>query len=595
MSLITDRASLDFLLFDVLSMQALQQSERFSAFDRDTATAILDTAQKIAEDVYLPCAAEVDAQEPEFVDGKAITHPKVGPALKEYCEAGFLAAGFDESFGGMGAPSMLKTAIDGMFSCANTSIQSYAMLTQGAANLINTFGTEQQKSLFLPPMLEGRWLGTMCLSEPQAGSSLADIRTRAEPIGDGRYKITGTKMWISGGEQDISENIVNMVLAKVPDGPPGVKGISLFITPKMRVHDDGSLGDPNNITLAGLNHKLGNRATTNTLLNFGEKGDCIGWLVGQEHHGLAYMFQMMNEARIAVGHGASMLGLAGYLYSLQYAKERPQGRRPSEKDPDSPQIPLIEHADVRRLLLAQKAFTEGAMALIFYCAQLVDEIAIAPSKEEAQRVELLLDLLTPMAKSWPSEYCLEANKHAIQILGGYGYTRDYPVERFYRDNRLNPIHEGAHAIHGIDLLGRKVRVAGGAAFQTFIELVSETLDEAQSHTELAAECAQLSALRDTLIDTTQTLADPGQGERELANATLYLDAFGHITVGWLWLRQGLAALKRQTGGEETPFLSGKLQTMRYFYRYELVKVPPMLGLCKATDDTCLAMTAQQYL
>ncbi|MEM9288815.1 MAG: acyl-CoA dehydrogenase, partial [Pseudomonadota bacterium] len=468
-------------------------------------------------------------------------------------------------------------------------------LTQGAANLINTFGTEQQKSLFLPPMLEGRWLGTMCLSEPQAGSSLADIRTRAEPIGDGRYKLTGTKMWISGGEQDISENIVNMVLAKVPGGPPGVKGISLFITPKMRVHDDGSLGDPNNITLAGLNHKLGNRATTNTLLNFGEKGECIGWLVGEEHHGLAYMFQMMNEARIAVGHGASMLGLAGYLYSLQYAKERPQGRRPSEKDPESPQIPLIEHADVRRLLLAQKAFTEGAMALIFYCAQLVDEIAIAPSKEEAQRIELLLDLLTPMAKSWPSEYCLEANKHAIQILGGYGYTRDYPVERFYRDNRLNPIHEGAHAIHGIDLLGRKVRVGGGAAFQTFIELVSETLDETQSHTELAAECAQLSVLRDTLIDTTQTLADPGQGERELANATLYLDAFGHITVGWLWLRQGLAALKRQNGGEETPFLSGKLQTMRYFYRYELVKVPPMLDLCKAADDTCLAMTAQQYL
>ncbi|MEM9879222.1 MAG: acyl-CoA dehydrogenase, partial [Pseudomonadota bacterium] len=434
--------------------------------------------------------------------------------------------------------------------------------------------------------------GTMCLSEPHAGSSLADIRTIATPIGDDRYKLSGTKMWISGGEQDFSENIVHMVLAKTPDAPPGVKGISLFIVPKIRVEEDGALGVRNNIALAGLNHKMGNRGTTNTLLNFGEKGDCIGWLVGEEHRGLAYMFQMMNEARIAVGHGAAMLGLAGYLYSLDYAKERRQGRKLKEKDPSTAPVPLIAHTDVKRLLLAQKANVEGAMALIFFCARLVDDIAASKDPDDIAHLECLLDLMTPMAKSWPSEYCLEANKHAIQVLGGYGYTKDYPTERFYRDNRLNPIHEGAHAIHGIDLLGRKVRIAGGQAFKEFKSRVETTISQAGNVEALQGEVKALSKALIVLSDTTSAIVHAGNPERELANATLYLDAFGHIAVAWLWLRQGLAVHKNTSA--RPAFVQGKLQAMRYFYRYELPNALIKLSICKDMDDTCLSTPEEAF-
>ncbi len=376
----------------------------------------------------------------------------------------------DGEFGGAQLPVTVAEAGFAWFSAANVSTTGYLMLTIANANLLAKFGTPEQIDAFLRPMLAGRFSGTMALSETQAGSSLADILTRAEPQDDGTYRLFGSKMWISGAEHELTDNIVNLVLAKIPGGPPGTKGISLFIVPKYLVGDDGSVGERNDVVLAGLNHKMGQRGITNTVLNFGEgrftpggQPGAVGYLVGEPHRGLTYMFHMMNEARLGVGMGAVSLGYTGYLKSLEYARERPQGRPVTAKDPSAPQIPIIEHADVKRMLLAQKAYVEGGMALLLYCAKLVDLQHSAESDEERDATTLLLDILTPVGKSWPSQWCLEANSLAIQVHGGYGYTREYDVEQHYRDNRLNPIHEGTHGIQSLDLLGRKVTQRGGAS------------------------------------------------------------------------------------------------------------------------------------
>uniref|UniRef100_UPI00261B6301 acyl-CoA dehydrogenase family protein n=1 Tax=Sphingomonas bacterium TaxID=1895847 RepID=UPI00261B6301 len=504
MSMIVNRRDIDFLLYEVLGMESLFSSRRYGIHDRASIDAVLDVAEAIAEEKYLPCAASLDAGEPRLVNGRVDLIPDVGEALAAYRDAGFFAASFDEAVGGLQLPWLANLAVNGIFTCANISVANYHFLTIAAANLLNEAGSDEQKRLFLPPMLEGRWFGTMCLSEPQAGSSLSDIRTRAEPTGDGDYRIVGNKMWISGGDHDLSDNIVHMVLAKIPGGPPGVRGISLFVVPKHRVLSDGSLGAHNDVVAASLNHKMGQRGTTNAALNFGETGECIGQLVGEANMGLKYMFRMMNEARTGVGHAAVMLGLAGYLYSLDYARNRLQGRLPGGKDPESPQVPIIRHSDVKRMLMAQKAAVEGALALSFYCGLLLDLQKIAEPPAEERRLALLLDLLTPIAKSWPSEYCLEANKLAIQILGGYGYTRDYPVERFYRDNRLNHIHEGALGIQGLDLLGRKVRLENGAAMRTLFAEIALTTDAASGlfDTEAGAlgkACAALGAATDAAL------------------------------------------------------------------------------------------------
>ncbi|MGB3864355.1 MAG: acyl-CoA dehydrogenase [Xanthobacteraceae bacterium] len=592
-----DRRDLSFQLYDVLDSDCLCQADRFSDWDRTTIDASLDAAERIAMEHFLPHAAHLDENEPRFVDGKAVVDPAVGAALAAYRDAGFFGAKFDHEWGGAQMPETVRSATFYMFSTANVGTAAYPMLTVGAANLIATFGDARQKDLYLRPMVEGRYFGTMCLSEPQAGSSLSDIATRAEPRGDGSYTIVGRKMWISGGEQDISENIIHMVLAKIPGGPPGVKGISLFIVPKYRLDADGNPGERNGVVLAGLNHKMGYRGTTNTLLNFSEGAPAIGYLVGEPHRGLAYMFQMMNEARIGVGVGACALSAAGYQVALGYAGERPQGRLPGEKNPLAAQNLLIEHADIRRLLLAQKSAVEGALALLLYCARLVDTAATEPDARVRAESEQLLDLLTPVAKSWPSEFCLEANKHAIQVLGGYGYTRDYPVERLYRDNRLNPIHEGTHGIQGMDLLGRKVTQGGGAALSLLVARIDETIDEARAIASLRGHADDLAAHVAETEAVTRTLAaemtrDP---QKALANATVYLDAFGHVVVAWMWLRQAVIAAGLLAKGEgEADFLNGKLATCRYFYAYELPKTRTQRELLAALDDTTLSMQAAWF-
>jgi len=595
MSFVVNRRDVDFLMYELLGLDDLLAAERYREHDRETIAAVLDLAQQMAEEEFLPCAAELDEHEPVFEAGQAKTPAVLKKILSSFVEAGLPTATFDAELGGMQLPAVVTNLMQGIFQAANAPAVGYHFLTASNAHMLHACGSEALQSQFLEPMVEGRWLGTMCLSEPQAGSSLADIRTLASPAGDGSYHLTGTKMWISGGDQDISENIVHMVLARTPDAPAGVRGISLFLVPKYRVNADGSLGDFNNVVLAGLNHKMGQRGTTNTLLNFGESGDCVGYLVGQENEGLKNMFHMMNEARIGVGMLATMSGLAGYLYSLDYARNRPQGRHPGDKDPNTPMLPIIEHADIKRLLLEQKTAVEGSLALLSYCAVLVDRQKIATTEDEKGQLTLLLELLTPIAKSWPSEFTLEANKHAMQILGGYGYTREYPVERFYRDNRLNPIHEGTHAIHGIDLLGRKVNLFGGAALTLLKTEIDRVVSHARQHAGLTEHADALLRAWQQVTDTIDAASAESNMQTRLANATIFLDAFGHVVIAWLWLWQAATATDALNGGSsERAFYQGKLAACQYFFRYQLPKVDAQLALVSRLDTTTLDMTAEQY-
>ncbi|MCE8005441.1 acyl-CoA dehydrogenase [Aestuariivita sp.] len=574
-----DRDDLLFQLFEVAGLEDLING---TDLDREAVMGILETADQIATDHFLPHGRLLDEQEPDFSDGRAMIPDEAVTAIRAHAEAGFIGSGYAPESGGMGLPETVHQAAAFVFSASNISLAAYGLLTVGAGRLIQSFGTEDQKKRYLEPMAEGRFFGTMCLSEPQAGSSLSDITTRAEPLEDGRYAISGRKMWISGGEQEITENIVHMVLAKIPGGPAGVKGISLFIVPKLR--PDGTRND---VTLAGLNHKMGYRATTNCALNFGDAGACVGELLGEPHKGLNYMFQMMNEARIGVGMGATALGQAGYQAALDYARERPQGRAPTAKDPVSPQLPIIQHADVRRLLLAQKAAVEAALALSIYCTGLVDRDRAGDAQAGP-----LLEMLTPVTKSWPSEFCLEANKHAIQVLGGAGYTRDYPVERYYRDNRLNHIHEGTHGIQGMDILGRKVMMGNGAAFKALMSAMRADIGAARG-SEFAAPLSdavqRIEAV--TLHLAGEVVKAPDRG---LANATLYLDCIGHTVMAWMWLRITQTAERVAARDGDSAFLRGKHQAARYFYARELVRTESWVRTLMANDQSAFDMAEDWF-
>ena len=709
------RNTVDFFLHRWLNIDSLISRERFADHSRETFSAVLDTSEQIAADKYAPFNRDVDTTEPRTEindDGtlRVVLPRATHEAFAAYAGSGLLAAAQDYEMGGMQLPYTVELAANSIFSKASVSI-SWAMLTTGNANLLMAHGTSMQREVFAKNQFAGRWMGTMCLSEPQAGSSLSDITTRAvldddsDPLGP-RYRLTGNKMWISGGEHEITENIIHLVLAKIPDEHgkliAGTKGISLFVVPKFLVsspfkgeagrgmgfdvsHDSDSrenhphprpplegegaekaapheregwnVSERNDVVLAGLNHKLGWRGTTNCLLNFGEgkfkplgKAGAVGYLVGKPGDGLRCMFHMMNEARIGVGTAATMLGMAGYEASLQYAKDRKQGRpiqaatvatvhgstgsprtdtqrtevprtdalrTEVRKAADQPQVPLIEHADVKRMLLAQKAYCEGALALELYCARLVDESHTGEPDAVAD-AKLLLEVLTPIAKSWPSEWCLEANSLAIQIHGGYGYTRDFPVEQYWRDNRLNMIHEGAHGIQALDLLGRKVVMDGGKGLMLLAHRMNETIQKAMHtptgqhtpngphtpkgpHTPSLAEHAQtLARALQHVGQATKSAWSTGNPTEALANATPYLQAFGHMTIAWIWLDVMLAFAAENHPHPRPPlegegaFLEGKRAACQYFFNYELPKIDAWLNVVKSRDMTCANVSIDAF-
>jgi alkylation response protein AidB-like acyl-CoA dehydrogenase len=555
-STLLSRRDLDFLLYEWLGVEALTKRARFADHSRDTFDGVLDLSEELATRYFAPHNKLSDANEPTFDGTRVTVIPEVGQALDAFAKADLISMSADDSLGGAQLPICVAQAGFAWMSAANVSTSGYVMLTIANANLV------------------------------------ADITTRAEPQEDGTYRLFGAKMWISGAEHEMSDNIVNLVLAKIPGGPAGTKGISLFIVPKFLVDGDGAIGERNDVALAGLNHKMGQRGITNTVLNFGDGtfapggvAGAVGYLVGEPHRGLAYMFTMMNEARLGVGMAAVSLGYTGYLKSLQYARERPQGRPVTAKDPATPQVPIVEHADVKRMLLAQKSYVEGGLALALYCARLIDLQHTAESDSERDETTLLLDILTPIAKSWPSQWCVEANSLAIQVHGGYGYTREYDVEQHYRDNRLNPIHEGTHGIQSLDLLGRKVTQRGGASLAELGKHVTGAVERATAAGgDAAALAGQLAASWQRLVGVTAAMFGSGDAEAAMANSAIYLEAFGHIVVAWMWLEQVVAA-----EGQSGDFYDGKRQAAQYFFRYELPRTAPQLDLLERLDRTTLDM------
>ena len=611
----TLRSTVDFLLYDWLDVASLTHRARFADHSRETFDAVFDTCERIAREKYAPFNRLVDTQEPHFDGEKVILPQATHDAQKAYAASGMLSASQDYEIGGMQLPYTVEAAANAFFACASVSIGS-GLLSVGNANLLMKHGTALQKQVFALNEFSGRWSGTMCLSEPQAGSSLSDITTRAVPDGDDfeaealgpRYRLKGNKMWISAGEHELTENIIHLVLAKIP-GPDGklvagTRGISLFIVPKKMVNAAGELtGERNDVALAGLNHKLGWRGTTNTLLNFGEgkfpvgqgersQNGAVGYLVGKPGEGLRCMFHMMNEARIGVGTAATMLGMAGYYASLDYAKTRLQGRpvkgggagESVSKDAAQPQVAIIEHADIKRMLLAQKSYCEGALALELYCARLVDEQHTG-APEAADEARLLLEVLTPIAKSWPSEWCLEANSLAIQVLGGYGYTRDFPVEQYWRDNRLNMIHEGTHGIQAADLLGRKVLMENGRGLTLLGARMMATIERARATPELAQHADELDRAWQHVVRATQAAWSTGNPAHALANAVPYMQAFGHTVLAWIWLDVVLSVQKHDKSNIIADY-QGRTWANRYFYHYELPKIGAWLRAVESRDMTC---------
>ena len=593
---------LKFVLDEVLDAESLFRLPTFAEHDRASVAAMIETASHLAEDVFLPSYRLLDDNEPQIENGRVVLPAEIAQGLTAFREAGFTAMAARQEDGGLGLPRTFANAAFLQFQAANISIANYAMLTMSAAELLARHGTDEQKARYMAPMLEGRFHGTMALSEPQAGSSLGDITTIAKPRSDGTYAIRGTKMWISGAEHDMGENIVHLMLARIEGAPAGVKGISLFIVPRKRLDADGRPSIWNNVALAGLNHKMGQRGTVNTVLNVGEGGETIGEIVGAPGQGLACMFTMMNEARIGVAMGAVAHASAGYRLSLDYARDRRQGRHPDAKDPTSPQVSLIEHADVRRMLLQQKAAAEGGVALALYLARLADLKAAAESEDERCDAALLLDFLTPVFKAWISEECLTANSNAMQVLGGAGYTRDFPLEQHYRDNRLNPIHEGTHGIQGLDLLGRKVMMDGGAALKLFGREVQKTVQEAGSIPELQSHALALGAAITEVGITTRLLAETLGRDMDaaLANSSVYLEMFGHTVLAWIWLRQAIAACRGINAGltsgnkGDEDFYRGKLAACRYFFNWELPKTQPQHALLRALEPTCREMKNEWF-
>ncbi len=572
--------NLKFLLYEVFNIEDLTKIPYFQDHSREMFDMALDTAGKIGRDVLFPYFIEMDREPPRLENGEVVVHPMIRDFLKECGEGGWLSSIFPYDVGGQQLPMTLAFACNFIFSSANFSAAVYAGLVMGAAHLIISFGTDEQKEKYLPPMLEGRWGGTMALTEPQAGSSLGDVTCTAYPTEDGHYKLRGQKIFISGSDYDCVENVVNMVLARTDGAPPGLKGLSLFLVPKLRIEGDGSLVG-NDINVTGMYHKMGYKGCPILQLSFGDDDNCHGYLIGEENRGLFHMFQMMNEARLMVGVQAVSIASAAYYAALEYANERPQGRDIMEKDPMKPQVPIIEHADVKRMLLFQRAVIDGSLAIIFQSTMYEDMTRNGDGEnvdENVERYKFLLDILTPIAKTYPSEMGIHSVSQGLQCFGGYGYCEEFPLEQYYRDARIHPIHEGTTGIQGMDLLGRKVVMKDGKAFKYYLEELEKTMAEANGIADLKPYAERLDKAAAKLKEVTASLvgfALKGEIERYLSDAVLYLEMFGLITVAWQWLKQGIAAskaLKSSPAEADVKFYEGKLVTMKYFFHYELPKI-----------------------
>lgn len=574
MNTYTNLNHLKFLLEEVHPLESLLNLPKFSHLNWEQSWMIVESAKLFADRDMAPYFKEMDRQ-PAAYDGKGgvRTHPQFKTIIREAADQGWIRGAAKFEHDGLQLPMMIFNAGQHIFQAANNNC-GYFGLTAGAAGLITSFGNEQQIKTFVPRMFDGHWQGTMALTEPQAGSSLSDVATSATPAGDGMYKIKGQKIFISGGQHDACENFVHLTLGRIEGAPPGVKGISLFIIPKFWPEADGTLKD-NDVFCAGDFQKMGQRGYCTTHLVFGDNNGCRGWLVGEPHKGLSYMFQMMNESRIAVGLAAGSIAMAAYQASLQYSKERPQGRLASEKDPLKAPTMIINHPDVQRMLLTQKAIVEGALSLIMECSRLSD-LANTLDGTERQKNWLLLEILTPIVKTYSAEHGSRSAALAIQTFGGYGFTTDFPVEQLYRDLKIMSIYEGTTGIQSLDLMGRKVTMEKGKALQELLTAIRETTDKAGTYGPFKpyAKSLQDEIQRiQSVLTQVGKFAATGDLDRYLADASVFMEMMSYTVLAWQWLKQATVAYTRLQASDFSmqtkEFYEGKVHTMKFFFKYEL--------------------------
>ena len=607
-STVINRRDFAFLVFEWLDLETILGQPCYASHDIADIHAIFDLVHELAENEIAPHLRASDQTEPTLDrSGNVRVLPEVANGVRMLAEAGLFGMTADQASGGLQLPHLVYFASLGMLMSASVATASFMMLTVANAKVITSNGSEAQVRQFALPQYAGAQLGTMCLSEPHAGSSLGDIRTRADFVAEdelgSRYRLRGSKMWISGGDHDVTDNIVHLVLAKAPgaDGviAEGSRGTSLFIVPKLLPD-----GRRNDVSVAGLNHKMGYRGIPNCALNFGEgrhaqaEEGAVGWLLGDVGKGLATMFEMMNEARVGVGLGGAMLAYRGYLEALEYARTRPQGRAPGVRT--GAPIPIIEHADIKQMLLAQKCYAEGALALVLYTARLLDEDMSVLSESERSAREDFLGLLTPVTKSWPSEWAQRSLDLAIQVHGGAGYTRDYKVEQLYRDNRLNPIHEGTTGIQAIDLVGRKLRRGNGTGLAVLRGKVAATVGETRGHAKLQAAALAVEKSWSLVEGAIAKVVEEADEARAIACARPLLFAFGHSVMGWIWLdvAKTCAAALAEAGDDANPamrdYLLGKLHACRYFVDFELPKIDAWLSPLPHGAIEAAAMAASEF-
>lgn len=568
-----------FVLHELLKVEELCSFDRYQDFDKGSFDIMLQSIKDYADQKMYPTFKEMDEQPARYEDGKIIVHPMVGEYMKDSGANGSIGPTFDYDHGGMQLPFVIANAAAHILECANNHLTGYTGLTGGSAHLITSFGSEELIKSYVPKMLSGTWGGTMCLTEPQAGSSLSDISTEAVPNADGSYKIKGQKIFISGGDHEYCDNFIHLVLARIEGAPAGTKGISLFVVPKKRITEGDGL-EYNDVTTAGDFQKMGQKGYCTTHLIFGENDDCQGWLIGTENHGLKHMFQMMNGARIDVGMTAASVACAAYYASLQYAKERPQGRRilaNGIKNVEAEQTFIFNHPDVQRMLLFQKAVVEGSVALLLRSSYYQDRSMYGP-EEEREKYHGLLELLTPMAKTYPSEMGRIAVSNGLQILGGYGYCTDFILEQYYRDIRIMSLYEGTTGIQSLDLLGRKVIWNNGASMKALTSEIIETIKAASNYDELKPYADGLKNASKTLEEVLMHLlqfAMQGDHERFISDATMFMELMSNVVIGWQWLDMATVAKTALVTGKmerAESFYESKIHTMKFYYKYELPKI-----------------------
>ncbi len=595
-NVLLDDRDVEFLLHDVLHAERLCELPAFSDHSRETFGMLLATTRRLARDVLFPAYRLMDVEPPIFEGGRVKVHPKMHELYPQIVGLGLLNASRPPEVGGQALPLTVSTLAMAYLLAANLSAAGYAFLTTGAAHLVEAFGSEALKDTYMTRMYAGEWTGTMALTEPQAGSSLSDVKATATPTAEGHYLIRGTKTFISGGDQDITENVVNLLLARIDGAPAGIKGVSLFVVPRRRPAASGLVD--NDVATAGVIHKIGWRGLPSVILNFGEAGDCHGWLLGEPNRGLSYMFQMMNEARILVGVSAAATASAAYHESVEYARVRPQGRPLTSKDPRAPQVPIIEHADVRRMLLRQKAIVEGSLCLVAATSRYADLAAHATDDAERRRAQLLLDLLTPVAKTFPAEKGFESNALSVQVHGGYGYSSEYLPEAWLRDQKLNTIHEGTTGIQGMDLLGRKVIAGGGETLRALGEELAAGVARARAAGVTEVWCVDLERAMGQVAALTADLGGRGlSGDVEgmMRHSTDYLELFSVLVIAWQWLLQAAAAREALgRGAEPRGFYEGKLCAAQYWLATELPRIPQLAELCRSGEDSYSRMRPEWF-